>query len=115
MIQQPNNTSLPRVLIIGLDGASFEVLKPLMEQGDLPTISNLIKTGVSGTLKSTLPPVTIPAWVSMFTGKNPGKIGVFDLLKRVDYHSEPNVSSFDSHNPIWLLYDYRDAYSKQKQ
>jgi predicted AlkP superfamily phosphohydrolase/phosphomutase len=103
MIQQLNNTSLPRVLIIGLDGASFEVLKPLMEQGDLPTISNLIKTGVSGTLKSTLPPVTIPAWVSMFTGKNPGKIGVFDLLKRVDYHSEPNISSFDNHNPIWLL------------
>lgn len=103
MTQQLNKTSVPKVLIIGLDGASFKVLKPLIEQGNLPTISKLIKTGVSGTLKSTLPPVTIPAWVSMLTGKNPGKLGVFDLLRRVDYHSEPNTSCFKDQNPLWLI------------
>jgi predicted AlkP superfamily phosphohydrolase/phosphomutase len=69
-----------KVLVIGLDGATWSLIKPLVEQGKLPTFETLMKGGVYGGLLSTLPPVTGPAWVSFATGKNPGKHGVFDFL-----------------------------------
>jgi predicted AlkP superfamily phosphohydrolase/phosphomutase len=66
-----------RVLIIGLDGATFRVMQPLLNAGKLPTIGRLIAQGVSGVLTSIIPPHTGPAWPSLFTGKNPGKHGIF--------------------------------------
>ncbi len=70
-----------KLLLIGLDGATFDLIKPWAEEGRLPTIRKLMENGVHGNLRSTIPPVTIPAWPVMFTGKNPGKIGIFSLLK----------------------------------
>lgn len=69
-----------KVLVIGLDGATWNLIEPMVEQGRLPTIKKLMKEGVWGELQSTLPPVTGPAWVSFATGKSPGKHGVFDFL-----------------------------------
>jgi len=71
-----------RVLVIGLDGATFDVIRPLVHNGKLPTIERLMKNGVYGDLISTIPPVTSPAWPSFMTGKNPGKHGVFDFVGR---------------------------------
>ncbi len=70
-----------KVVVIGLDGATFDILDPLCQKGKLPNIARLIKKGARGTLMSTMPPVTGPAWVSFMTGKNPGKHGVFDFVK----------------------------------
>lgn len=64
-------------MIIGLDGATFDIIKPMVETGRLPTFANLIANGTSGNLKSTILPITPPAWTSFMTGKNPGKHGVF--------------------------------------
>ncbi len=72
----------PKTLIIGLDGATFDVIDPLVREGVLPTIGRLKASGVSAPLTSVYPPVTGPAWVSLATGKNPGKTGVFDFLNR---------------------------------
>jgi predicted AlkP superfamily phosphohydrolase/phosphomutase len=91
------------VLVIGLDGASFEILHPLMKEGRLPNLARLVSEGSSGIFESTIPPVTIPAWVSMLTSKNPGKIGCFDLLKQVGYLSEPNNSCFRDKAPLWQI------------
>lgn len=66
-----------RIMIIGLDGATFDIIKPMVETGRLPTFANLIANGTSGNLKSTILPITPPAWTSFMTGKNPGKHGVF--------------------------------------
>jgi predicted AlkP superfamily phosphohydrolase/phosphomutase len=63
----------------------------------------LIEKGVWGELKSTLPPVTIPAWVSMMTGKNPGRLGFYDLLKRNGYGVEPNGYCYSNHQPVWHI------------
>lgn len=67
-----------KVLIVGLDGATFDVIK--RHRKDLPVLDRCIKSGVHGILESTNPPVTSPAWPSFMTGKNQGKIGVFDFL-----------------------------------
>jgi predicted AlkP superfamily phosphohydrolase/phosphomutase len=65
------------ILVIGLDGATWTVLKPLMDEGVMPYLSRLCKQGTSGILKSTIPPITPVAWVSFQTGVMPGKHGVY--------------------------------------
>lgn len=72
----------PKVVIIGLDGATFALLKPWMEAGKLPYLQSLMAQGVRGPLSSSIPPVTAPAWQCFMTGKNPGKHGVAWFLRR---------------------------------
>lgn len=66
-----------RMVVVGLDGACWDLIEPLIRAGDLPTIRNLRNGGSWGPLASTVPPVTCPAWKCYSTGKNPGKLGVF--------------------------------------
>jgi predicted AlkP superfamily phosphohydrolase/phosphomutase len=69
-----------KVLVIGLDGATFDLLKPWMAEGHLPNLKRLIESGASGELASTFPPLTAAAWVSFATGVNPGQHGLFDFV-----------------------------------
>lgn len=71
-----------KVLFIGLDGSTFDVLDPLMQKGLMPRLQSFIGEGVRGLLETTIPPITPTAWVSWMTGKNPGKHGVFEFLLR---------------------------------
>lgn len=66
-----------RILIIGLDGATFDIIRPMIKAGKLPTIAKLMAEGAWGSLSSTILPITPPAWASFMTGRNPGKHGVF--------------------------------------
>jgi predicted AlkP superfamily phosphohydrolase/phosphomutase len=63
-----------------LDGATWDLLRPRMEDGRLPNLKRLADAGVTGDLTSIFPPETPAAWPSFMTGKNPGKHGVFDFL-----------------------------------
>lgn len=72
----------PRVIVIGMDGATHTILQPLIEQGKLPTLAKIQKEGVAGPLWSVTPPITPAAWSSFYTGKGPGKHGVFEFLYR---------------------------------
>ena len=76
-----------KVFVLGLDGATWDVLKPLADRGDLPTLARLMKTGASGTLNSIFPPLSPVAWTGIMTGKNSGKHGIFEFLEY-------------SHNPL---------------
>jgi predicted AlkP superfamily phosphohydrolase/phosphomutase len=67
------------VLILGLDGATFDLILPWIEQGHLPTLGKLVSDGAWSRLQSTVPPITPCAWSSFMTGKNPGKHGLFDF------------------------------------
>ena len=82
---------MTKLLIIGLDGATFDLIKPWAAEGKLPTLAKLMQDGVTGNLESTLPPVTSPAWPTFMTGKNPGKHGVFDFIR-------PRAGTFDMVN-----------------
>jgi len=72
-----------RLLIIGLDGATWDIIDPLVEQGRLPTFQHLKETGIYNHLRSTVPPATFPAWTTFMTGKNPGKHAIFDFTERI--------------------------------
>ena len=72
---------MSRVLVIGIDGGTFDLIHPWADAGDLPNLARLMGEGVHGLLESTLPPVTSPAWPTFATGMNPGKHGVFDFIR----------------------------------
>jgi predicted AlkP superfamily phosphohydrolase/phosphomutase len=65
-----------RVLVIGLDGATFDLLAPWAASGALPELAALMARGCHGELRSTFPPLTPPAWASFMTGRTPGHHGV---------------------------------------
>ena len=71
----------PKVVIIGLDAATWTLIRPWMAEGGMPNLAKLMKEGVSGEFQSILPPITPPAWTSFMTGKNPGKHGVFHFIE----------------------------------
>lgn len=90
-----------RLLVIGLDGATLDLIRPWAAQGHLPHLAKLIAEGTSGPLESTLPPVTSPAWPSFVTGKNPGRHGVFDFIRpRAGHFDMVNASQIDG-RMIW--------------
>jgi predicted AlkP superfamily phosphohydrolase/phosphomutase len=94
-----------KLLVIGLDGASFNVLDQLSEKGLLPNISKLIHNGVRADLETTFPPITAVAWSSFMTGKNPGKHGIFEFTRR-DRKSQRELAvnaSFRQGPAIWDL------------
>lgn len=73
-----------KILTIGLDGATFDLLRPWSEAGHLPNLRRLLEEGAHGTLKSTIPSTTLPAWTSFATGKRPGKHGCYDFRLPTD-------------------------------
>ncbi|AIY90174.1 alkaline phosphatase family protein [Geoglobus acetivorans] len=94
-----------RVIVIGLDGATWDLIKPWADKGELPTFKKLMENGSWGHLESTIPPVTCPAWVSMLTGKNPGKLGIY-YFRQPDWDSLTmrfvNIK-WDEYNPLWKI------------
>ncbi len=96
------NRKATRILVIGLDGATFDLIKPWVKEGVLPNLAKLIERGVSGELESTIPPCSIPAWTSFATGKNPGKLGIYDLMERKNgYTVQPWNPSSLKEKTLW--------------
>lgn len=71
-------TTLERLVILGLDGATWTVLDPMRKRGMMPNLDSLLARSAHGTLRSIIPPVTSAAWTSMMTGCGPARHGVFD-------------------------------------
>jgi len=84
-----------KIAVIGLDGATFTILDPLIEAGLMPNLGSLMRDGVSGNLKSVVPTNSAAAWASFMTGKNPGKHGIFEfrMRRREDFWRYTVVSS----------------------
>jgi len=72
-----------RLLLIGLDCADPELLRELLPE--LPVLRGLVEEGSFVRLRSIDPPITIPAWMCMFTGRDPGELGVYGFRNRRDY------------------------------
>jgi len=94
-----------KVFVLGLDGATLDLIKPWVERMELPNFARLMAQGCHGNLESVLPPLTTPAWASFATGKNPGKHGIFDFAKRKpeSYDIEWNTSLSRKGKSLWNI------------
>lgn len=93
-----------KLIALGLDGTSFELLGPWIDQGNLPNLNRIMKSGVWGDMKSCFPPVSSPNWKCYSTGKNPGKLGIF-WWENVDF-DEKKVEVPDYRTESDEIWDY---------
>ncbi len=69
-----------RVLLVGLDGADWDIIRPLMDQGRLPTMQRLVGQGARARLKAIAPILSPILWTSIATGVGPSRHGIVDFL-----------------------------------
>ncbi|WP_458188440.1 alkaline phosphatase family protein [Haladaptatus sp. NG-WS-4] len=101
---------MTRTIVIGLDGAGFELLDEWLSAGELPTLQRIVEQGVTGDLQSVLPPVTSPNWKAYATGKNPGRLGIYwwynvDTTDRSVYRP---AERYHDHAEYWDLLAERE-------
>lgn len=102
---------MKKIIIIGLDGSTFDVLDPYIKQGMLPNIEHIIRNGVRGDMEAAIPPVTGPSWVSFMTGVGPGKHGIYDFVKPKPNSVKRQAVTYDNiHSPT--LWDYLNKAGK---
>jgi len=94
----------PKVMIIGIDGCTFDLLNKFIARDMLPNFSRLVKEGASGRLHSTVPPTSPPAWSTFHTGKDPGKHGIFDFFRNdfANYTYTPLNATFLKEETFWM-------------
>jgi predicted AlkP superfamily phosphohydrolase/phosphomutase len=98
----------PRLTVIGLDSATFDVIDPLVAQGELPNLGRLLATGACGILRSTTHPLTPQAWATMVTGVNAGRHGLWDFVERDESGYGLHVVN-GSHRRAPAVWDYLSA------
>ncbi|MEW5735418.1 MAG: alkaline phosphatase family protein [Thermodesulfobacteriota bacterium] len=96
-----------RLLVIGLDCATPQLVFGSL-RGKLPHLSRLMEEGVWGELESTVPPITVPAWACMLSGRDPGELGIYGFRNRAGHGYEKlfiaNAQSV-TEKRIWDLLD----------
>jgi predicted AlkP superfamily phosphohydrolase/phosphomutase len=101
-----------KVFVLGLDGATWDLLDPLFELGLLPNLARLQQQGTWGHLQSVFPPLSPVAWTAVMTGKNSGKHGVFEFL---EYRHNPLGGQVNSSRAIQadLVWEIAARYGKR--
>lgn len=97
-----------RVIMIGLDGATWRILRPWALAGELPNLRRLVEGGATGPLRSTLPPLTPTGWTSAATGKAPGRHNVYSFFRpmRASYRRHILTSRDCKAAKIWQIVNY---------
>jgi tetratricopeptide (TPR) repeat protein len=103
---QPRDTGL-RLLVIGLDGADWDILDPLLRAGRLPTLARLVREGVRAPLRSYDPMISPLLWTTMATGVGPDVHGVadFQAIERPSGRRVPISSRFRRVKALWNIAD----------
>jgi ribosomal protein L30 len=92
-----------RVLVIGLDGADWETIDPLLRSGDLPNLARLVREGAHGDLRSYDPMLSPLLWTTIATGKPPDQHGIADFLvkDKATGMRRPITSDFRKVKALW--------------
>jgi predicted AlkP superfamily phosphohydrolase/phosphomutase len=102
---------MSKVIVFGLDGGTWDLIKPWADEGELPAFKKLMENGAWGVLESTIPPSTVPAWASMLTGKKPERLGAFYFTRRNKESYEPTLNRLIFDGAIWQVLNNFDKKS----
>ncbi len=92
---------MKKIIVIGLDGGSWTLLQPWINEGILPNFRKLMEKGVWGPFMSTFPPGTIPAWPAMLTGRKPEDLNAFCFICRKKNSYKPQFNRVSYKRSIW--------------
>ncbi len=86
----------PRLVVIGLDCVTPELFfGPWLDE--MPNVRRLMQGGIHGHLVSTVPPITVPAWMAMMTSQDPGQLGIYGFRNRGSHVYEDNFTVNSTH------------------
>jgi predicted AlkP superfamily phosphohydrolase/phosphomutase len=94
-----------RLLIVGWDCVGSEILAPA-SLAEMPNLRAIAQAGCCGPLESTVPPITVPAWTSMLTGRDPGELGLYGFRNRRTYGYDDTVYASSRMVKYPRLWDY---------
>jgi predicted AlkP superfamily phosphohydrolase/phosphomutase len=87
------NTTGPRVIVLGFDGLDYDLTRQLMAAGRMPAFAKLASAGTFAPLGTTVPPQSPVAWSTFITGLDPGGHGIFDFIHRDPKTMQPFLST----------------------
>lgn len=90
--------------MIGVDGADWGYLNYGLEKGKLPTIQKLMKEGTHGRLKAVIPPISLVSWLSFASGQNPGRIGHYGYIKKVENSYKTEIKFIGAYSRIKIFW-----------
>jgi predicted AlkP superfamily phosphohydrolase/phosphomutase len=99
---------MTKVILIGIDGATLNLIENWMDNNELPNLNKIRNKGIHGNLRSTTPYYSAPAWVSIVTGCNPGKHGIYDFFCTDSYSKRIINSRYRKTNAIWNILSDND-------
>ncbi|MFH0832880.1 MAG: alkaline phosphatase family protein, partial [Candidatus Aenigmatarchaeota archaeon] len=98
-----------KIVLVVIDGATWNVILPMVEKGELPNFARLMNEGSYGNLTSTSIPLSASAWTSIATGTWPDKHGLTDFgylkIEPITRNSKwmPYTSAAIKTDPIWRI------------
>jgi len=97
------DASVPRVIVLGLDGMDHELTERLMAEGRLPGLSRMKETGGFSALGTSTPPESPVAWSDFITGHDAGVHGIYDFIHRHPDTMLPYLSTSETPEPgrLW--------------
>jgi tetratricopeptide (TPR) repeat protein len=103
--QTPHRIPEARLLMIGLDGADWNIVDPLIAQGRMPNLARLVRSGTHGRLRTITPMLSPVIWTSVATGMMPSRHGIIDFLASAGQSGErvPVTSSLRKVKALWNI------------
>lgn len=105
MLRLLNRARPRRVLVIGLDCAAPDLVFGQFH-ADLPNLARLMAGGTYGVLESCIPCITVPAWASMLSSRDPGVLGVYGFRNRADHTYDAMAVASSADVRVRRVWDY---------
>ena len=94
-----------KLLVVGLDSAAPALVFERWRD-ELPTLSGLIARGAHARMRSTHPPITVPAWTSMMSSRDPGELGFYGFRNRKDHSYDGYAFANSAQVKVPRLWDW---------
>lgn len=100
-----------KLVIVAVDGATWNIMSPLMSRGQLPRLASLVNGGSAGRLRAPEPLLTAPLWTSVATGRPPGRHGIVADVARTPgrYVLRPVTADLRRTPALWTIAASRDV------